>query len=165
MNKGFTLIELVVVIGIIVLLTALTLPNYRAGDKQLSLQRSVSKLSQDLRRAQEMAMSSREFIGAPPTFRGGYGIYFNLSQPGQYILFADLDNENDYDTGEAVETLVLESKIIIDSLSPSGPLTIVFIPPDPTIVFSPDAAIASITVINEETKTVQINKAGLIAIE
>ena len=44
-NKAFTLIELLVVVSIIVLITALTLPNYRLGDNQLAIQRSSHKVS------------------------------------------------------------------------------------------------------------------------
>jgi len=166
MNKGFTLIELLVVLSIIVIMTSLTLPNYRAGDQQLALQRSVAKVSQDLRRTQEMAMSSREFVGAPAGFVGGYGIYFNLSQPDQYILFADLDNENDYDTGEAVEILELETNIVFSNLSPDDPLTIIFIPPDPQVIIAggiEGTIILTSTVNLEIRQSVVVNTIGLIS--
>lgn len=143
MQKSFTLIELLVVTSIIVLLTGFLLPNYRAGDRQLALQRSIHRVAQTLRTAQEMAMSSKEFLGSVPA---GYGIYFDDSQPGQYILFADADGGQDYDSGEEVEVATLESGVEINTLSPSSPLTILFMPPDPTIVFYPDAASVSITI-------------------
>jgi len=142
-NEGFTLIELLVVTSIIVLMTVLVLPNYRAGDQQLELQRAASQLTQDLRRAQEMALSSKEFVGKTPY---GYGIYFNQSQPGQYILFADLDGDQFFDSGDEVEIWQLSEKVQISELLPGNPLTIVFIPPDPTVVFKPDGASASITI-------------------
>jgi len=164
---GFTLIELVVVTSIIVLITALILPNYRAGDQQLSLQRAVHKLTQDLRRAQEMALSSQEFDNQTPA---GYGIYFDKNQPTKYILFADIDGDGQYfnpDPEEMVEEITLEGQAIISDLSPEtlSTLNIVFVPPDPDVSFYPDADSASITIKTEEEKTVQINKAGLIYIE
>jgi len=165
MNKGFTLIELLVVTGIIVLFTALILPNYRAGDQQLVLQRAAYKLAQDLRRAQEMALSSQKFDGEVPA---GYGIYLNKNQPNQYILFADLNGDQRYSgSSEKVEEIALEGIVVISDLSPklTSALTIVFVPPDPSVAFYPDAVTASITVAIKEAKTIQVNKAGLIAVK
>ena len=83
MSKAFTLIELLVVVSIIVLMTALTLPNYRLGDKQLALQRSAHRMAQNLRMAQGYAISAKEFNGTAPL---GYGAYFDLTKPTAYIL-------------------------------------------------------------------------------
>ncbi|MDP3991232.1 MAG: type II secretion system protein, partial [Candidatus Nealsonbacteria bacterium] len=115
-NKGFTLTELMVVTGIIVLLTALVLPNYRTGDRQLTLERAAHKLSQDLRRTQEMAMSSYFSLektgGEVP--KGGYGARFLREiEPKQYRLFGDGNadglgpSSNDYD----IETIDIEEGV------------------------------------------------------
>lgn len=164
MSKGFTLIELLVVTSIIVLMTVLILSNYRAGDQQLALRRSASKLAQDLRRAEELALSSKEFGDEVPA---GYGIYFDISNPTHYILFAELDGEQGYsDDSEKVEEITLEGRVSLDSLSPGSPLTIVFSPPNPTTTISPDADSVSIVIkVGLEQKTVQVNKVGLIAVE
>src|SRR3989338_367144 len=126
-SKGFTLIELMVVTSIIVLLTALAFPNYRGGSQRLALQRSAHQLAQDLRRAEELALSSQQFGGEVPK---GYGIYFNRNQSNQYILFADLgDGDRQYtDSSEKVETITLEGKVVISALSPefASALTVVF---------------------------------------
>jgi len=148
MSKGFTLIELIVVISIIVLITALTLPNYRAGDKLLALQRATHKLSQDLRRAQEMAISAKEFEGEV----SAYGIYLNEDQPTKYILFADIDGDQEYSgLNEQVEEITLETNIEIREFYPihQSSLHIVFSPPDPSTTFSPDASSAVIEVAIE----------------
>lgn len=164
MSRGFTLIELLVVTSIIVLMTIWIFPNYRAGNEDLNLQISASKLTQNLRKVQEMAVSAKEFQGEVPM--GGYGIYFNISDPTRYILFADKDGGKDYDgSGEAVEIFQLEKNTKLSNLSPLGPLTVVFSPPDPVVYFYPDAAVVSITIEAKSQKTVQINKAGLIAIQ
>lgn len=168
MSKGFTLIELLVVTGIIVLLTALVLPNYRAGDHQLALQRSAHKLSQDLRRVQEMAVSVKEFEGIAPS---GYGAYFNKNQPSKYILFADLNSDERYSASDdgTVEEIDLEKGVNISQLSPLAPdnsLTISFLPPDPTVVFYPDGVFSLITInFSFSQKTIQVNKTGLIAVD
>ena len=93
-DGGFTLIELVVVMAIISIMTAVVLVNYRPGGQQLALDRSVSKLAQDLRRAQEMAMSPREEGGCGPGFPGEYGIRLSrlgthYPGPNRVALFAN----------------------------------------------------------------------------
>ena len=149
-SRGFTLIELLVVTAIIIVLTALTLPNYRIGDQQLALQRSVHKLAQDLRRAQEMAVSVKEFNGQTPA---GYGIYLDRDEPSKYILFADLDGDQQYSgVSEKVEEINLEKNIEIGALDPialDSSLNISFLPPDPVMIFNPDAAQASIKITIE----------------
>ena len=167
MSKAFTLIELLVVVSIIVLMTALTLPNYRLGDKQLALQRSAHRMAQNLRMAQGYAISAKEFNGTAPL---GYGAYFDLTKPTAYILFADVDGNQAYSgTNEKVEEISLETSVVLVNLVPATPqssLTILFVPPDPTIYFSPDAASAVINIkVEALQKTVQVNKAGLISVE
>ncbi|MDI6591436.1 MAG: prepilin-type N-terminal cleavage/methylation domain-containing protein [Patescibacteria group bacterium] len=189
MKKSFTLIELLVVMSIILILAAIILPSYSQRERLLALQRSISKLAQDLRRAQELATSAKEFHFSIP--KGGYGIYFKISEPDYYILFADCDGEKDYDKENEVcpdcssppclenvypekvgDNLKFEKGISIQNLSPIEPsdssLTIVFTPPNPiiTINHNPDISSASITLSNNlQTKTITINKAGLIKIE
>jgi len=47
-EQGFSLPELLVVIAIIVLMTGLMLPNWRSGDRTLTLNRVVSKAGQSI---------------------------------------------------------------------------------------------------------------------
>lgn len=171
-KNGFTLIELIVVIGIVALLTVLILPNYGQGREQFALQRSAHKLAQDLRQAQEMAMSAKKFHDLIPP--GGYGIYFDKTNlPQSYILFADCDGDKEYDlTGnpcngysEKVSEQELEKKVKIKNLTAS-PLNIVFTPPDPEVFINQTFSLGVITLTNDgQTKTVTVNKAGLISIE
>lgn len=149
--------ELLVVTGIIVLMTALVLPNYRLGDKQLALQRSAHKMAQSLRMVQEYAISAKEFNEAVPN---GYGAYFNLNQPDSYILFADINGDYAYSgSGETVEEIDLENQIRLTEITPvsEGFLTIIFIPPDPAIFFYPDASLSAITIeaVGTERPTAQ----------
>ena len=96
-SAGFTLAELLVVMAIIVVISGLSLANWRGGEKQYALLRAASKLSQDLRRAEEMALSSKEFQGQIP--EGGYGVYFKEQEKDHYILFADFNGNHHYDSG------------------------------------------------------------------
>lgn len=165
-KNGFTLIELLVVIGLILFFSALILPNFNFGEKNLALERSSAKLVQDLRRAQEMAMSAKKFTGAPETFKGVYGIKFEINF-SSYILFADLDNDQILDSNEAIETSLLEKGTKISALLPASPLIITFTPPDPvTNINPPSATSAIITLTNDiRTKNIKVNKAGLVYTE
>lgn len=150
---GFTLIEILVVIAIIASFSAYIFASYRKSQPTYALLGVAQKISFDLRKAQNMAMSSKEFHGKVP--QGGYGVYFSKNPSDNvysYIIFADCDGSKDYNTSgspcgenisEKVEEIKLEKGIIINSISclPACSLSdrgyIVFIPPDPTLLSVP----------------------------
>ena len=169
MKKGFTLIELLVIVTIIALMSALVIPNLKFGEERFAVQNSAHKLVQDLRKVQQMAMSSSEFNGTIPD--GGYGIYFKINE-NSYILFADCSGDKLYD--EASEKILEQSffneKIIINNLFSGilkSELNIVFTPPDPIIYIEPsDDSMAEIFITDQVSeKIIIVNKAGLISIE
>jgi len=170
-NRGFTLIEIVVVLSIIILLSSLVLANYRTGANQLALERSVHKLTQDLRRTQEKAMSAKEFQGQVPP---RYGIELNTGS-SDYVLFADINNNGKYESPSPdieVERMTLEQGVTIDGLFTPAPKTTIWVSfgsPDPsTQIRDPDEC-SSLTVqlkgANNQIKTLLVNNAGLIASE
>ncbi len=175
MNKGFTLLESIIVVAIVLLLTALILPAFRFGEKNFLLENAVAKLSRDLRRAEDMALSAKEFQGIIP--RGGYGIYIDAAA-NSYILFADCGDPPDYRYNpgsnncngfpEIVETVNLSNQLQVSSLSPSSPLHVVFTAPRPKVTFSGVGSEAIITLalkddLNKNLK-VKINKIGLVEV-
>lgn len=182
-QKSFTLVELLVVVAIIILLSAIILPNYRAAATQFALERSAHKMAQDIRRAAEMAMSAKECThptvcpgGGVPT--GGYGIYFNQSEPDSYIIYADKSapNERRNPTGnEDIDTILIEKGVIINSVSPAQ-VSINFKPPAPKISLKDNVGSDNDNVENVEIeialkddlskkKIIKVNKAGLIDVE
>jgi len=170
-ERGFTLIEIMVVAVIIVFLSATVLVNYQKNSQQLSLSRSAYKLSQDVRRASEMAMSAKEFQGTIP--QGGYGIYLKLSWGNFYKLYADTNGNEKYDSGDGeVETIYLEKGVILQDISPSS-LSINFKPPNPTIKIKTDSgedsntAAITLSLDSDSTKIkkVKVNSVGLTEID
>ena len=164
-QKGFTLIELIVVIFIVALTTSASMVYYRSGDRGFSLIRSAYLVAQGLRSAQELAISAKEFgeSGVP----SGYGVYFNIYSPSEYIIFADLDDSKQYNPGELLETVSLEKGVVVNGFNPvTNELNVVFNPPDPAVFFSPtDANLASIRLSSKDSgKIIEVNKAGLINI-
>jgi prepilin-type N-terminal cleavage/methylation domain-containing protein len=174
-KKGFTLVEILVVLFIMVVLAAVVMPNYRRGESELILLRAANKLAQNLRRAEEMAVSAKicDLCGGivPP----GYGVYLKQGEE-DYLLYAD-DNPSDgnekRDGGDTeIETISLEKGIFIKNVSPAS-LSINFRPPEPKVKISgsgvDDASLAIITLAlkNDPTieKIIKVNKAGLIYVE
>ena len=171
--KGYTLAELLVSIAIITVIAGTTLVYFRQGNKTWALTRSAQKLSQDVRRASNMALSSPQYTCPASESIDGYGVYFSASDNTSYILFADCDADNSYD-GEAtdvkIETISLESGVKIKGVNPdlAGSFSVVFVPPDPTTNFSSGTSgTVTLSFISDEnqTKQVAINNKGNINIQ
>lgn len=174
MLKGFTLIEFLVVITIIGIFSVITIPNYRSAQQKLALQRSASKLSQDIRKAQEMAMAMEELsTGDLPE---GYGVYINKGEPDRYYIYVDINGNERYDSGEEQggETIYLEKEAYIkEFVPPSINFSINFKPPDPLVKIKNQAGedkdvvtiIIALEADSSKTKTIKVNKAGLIYVE
>lgn len=148
-KKGFTLIELLVAVSIISLISLIILPDFRAGEEQLAVRRETNKLAQDLRRAEEMAISSREFAGQIP---GGYGLFFKKTEPRHYIIFADVDNDKKYSAADQTVEDVSFERATLNSLSSGSELAIVFSSPDPSVTITPAASSAVVNLGKAEKK-------------
>lgn len=137
MKKGFTIIELLVSIGIFIVVTTMVVANFRAGSRSDELKISAETLVSNLRRAQNMALAGQLTDGVTPP--GGYGVYFKLADVNRYIIFADSNGNLIYDDGEALGdgTIILPLNVIIEKIKKSsGPVLsgeVVFKPPKPTI--------------------------------
>lgn len=169
-KKGFTIPELLVVIAIISLFTAITLPNFRAGEQSLSLERSAYKLAQDVRRVEELAQRAQAFNCNTGSITG-YGIVFDTSTPNTYTIFANCNSNNIYDSSDDdVDVIELEKNITITDTSPGGPqVSIIFTPPIPAIKMHPSGS-NEIQIILSPTgsaisRSVTITNKGIIGIE
>ncbi len=169
-NKGFTLIELMVVVSIVVIFSMLATIGWRKSQNNLALERSSVKLTQDIRKALDLSLSGTWFQCASGKI-SGYGIYFATVAPNSYLIFADCNGNNTYDAGDgAVQTISLESGVVISQIS-KDPLSIMFLPPNPAVFFnngqSPGSqeTITVSAVGSSETKTISINSNGVASIQ
>jgi len=165
-KSGFTLVELLVVIGVILTVTGAVVINYRRGGR-IDLQRTVVDISQQVREVEEMALASEKVNGSVPA--GGYGVYFNSNNPSSYIIFADGNENGTYQPFEKIREEKIESNVEIYNLFPKSgkSLSIVFIPPEPKVKINNDFdnAYAQVTFKRQNgMEAIYINKIGLISI-
>ena len=187
-NKAFTLVETLVVMIVIVILSLVVLPNYTSIRQQLAFQRSVSKLVQEIRVIQEMAMSAQEIECEIPLSGCGYGIYLRVAPlPFPQISYAlYVDKNNNYicdgcqgDGGEFIERIFFEGgiktkRLLMADGTKVNHINIIFAPSDPTTFLTDNDGIdlgdqisIVISLISDETetKTITVNKAGLVDID
>lgn len=83
---GFTLVEMLVVLGIISIITTIALSGQAGFNRTLALNNAAYDIALSLRDAQSLGLSSRTY-GA--TGNAGYGLSFMTGTPSSYVLFAD----------------------------------------------------------------------------
>ncbi|MGQ9464293.1 MAG: pilus assembly FimT family protein [bacterium] len=90
MKKGFTLIEMMVVIGIIGVIIAIAVPNFAAMQRRARIRAATQTLAQDLRQIRERALATGipHQIGFNPVTREYIVTYISNGVPVQksYIL-------------------------------------------------------------------------------
>jgi len=92
-GAGITLVEIAVVIFIVALFSTIMISDFPKIQRQFALSRVTYKLSQDLRRTQDLGLSGVRVNDSDenPITVKGYGIYVNLNQSTkQYIIYADV---------------------------------------------------------------------------
>lgn len=184
MNKGFTIIEMVVVIVIISVLSLVVIANFGSIRLQFALTRAANDFAQNFRDSQNRA-SAASPSGLPwantPGWIYGYGIYINFNTLGhkKYVIYADTNNNQQYDQSdsiiETVDMSAQEPGVIIKQVTDSQATdaesintsknnlaTSIGVPdngdPGVEIVFSIESD-------PSKTKTVTINNAGLVQIK
>lgn len=148
MNKGFTIVELIVVISIISILSTIMLVDYGRGRTVIKKQQSVQTFVQAVRSAQNKALGGEVVNCTDSPCK--YGVYVEDDSP-TVLIFGDGTNgftsNNAYDAGEEIiETYNMEEGILVARINPGGgpKMNILFEPPDPTVSFNPCGGCANI---------------------
>jgi prepilin-type N-terminal cleavage/methylation domain-containing protein len=134
LNKGFTLTELVVSIGIMLIIMGIVLTNQSSYSQSMLLSNETSSIALALRQAQVYGISVKEVAPGSDEFTAGYGLAFDTTSNGSntiYIAFADRTNgANKYlydyggdwstcevgETSECLTKTVLQGGNVISSL-------------------------------------------------
>lgn len=131
-KKGFTLVEILIVIGVMAIISATLIGYNQSTNKKLALLSDRAKVVGVLQRAKSFALEKRGDACA-------FGVYFE--KPGTMIIFGDLpsddrcaagnfDKKYDEDEDEKMEEIFLDSRISFFALPGEGnSRNIVFIPP------------------------------------
>ena len=78
--KSFTLVELLLMVGILIILAAIAIPTFRSFQKEVDLNNSTEEIIATLRLAQNKTLASER--------ASQWGVYFETTtQPHQYTLF------------------------------------------------------------------------------
>jgi prepilin-type N-terminal cleavage/methylation domain-containing protein len=179
-KSGFTLIELIVSVSIIVMVTGIFLVNYNSANRRTDLTMTAQKLVSDIRLTQNYALGLARYggrFGVVPY--GGWGVHFDTNANNQYTIFADINENKAYDADEANvadggQITVLPDNVYIESVqipddSTTSKVDVTFLPPDPitTIMNSDSFATSSEVIITlkdsrtEVSKRIQVNFLGL----
>ena len=84
---GFTLVEVLVSIGIFTVLTGVVLSNYRGYNTNALFANASEDIVLALRQAQVYGVGVK---GTGTSFTTPYGVHFNSANPNQIIIFADI---------------------------------------------------------------------------
>lgn len=95
-RRGFTLIEILVVVLIVGILTTLLIVDFRKGKMRDDLKQGAMLISESLRKVQNLAMTGRLAESSGQSAKG-FGIYINKSlSPNEFKIFGDVLNEGYY---------------------------------------------------------------------
>lgn len=134
--KGFTLIEVLVTIGVLTILSSLIIVYSREGEISSILFREGAKIVSDLNRAKNLAISSQMWKDQKPC---GYGVYFDKLN-NKYIIFAEIaedclnaPHQRNPNNPNDVAIIQLNPPLFFKSINFTQ---VFFLPPDPTVYFT-----------------------------
>lgn len=105
-RRGFTLLELVVVMGLLVLIGSFTIPTYQILLSQLQLSSAVDQVAEQIRLAQQKTVTEQSI----------YGVTFTSGSNSVPLFLYNSGNG----TKTTQSTITLPTYIIIDTVSFSG---------------------------------------------
>ena len=113
LNRGFTLVELVVVMSIAVIMITTLVVQQNKWNDSLTVNTQAYELALMIRQAQIYSLGVRESAPGSGNFDIGYGVYFD-SNNSRYIYFADKNGDKKYNAGEEIEIKTLTNGVTVD---------------------------------------------------
>ncbi len=148
--QGFSIMEIIVVMAIMVTVASLILANYPGFNERLAVRGASEEIASSLRQAQAYGLGVKEFVPGSQSFPG-YGLYFQRVDPvtglpsTSYVFFADKNKDFLYtDSSEKISNMLIQGGVYIYDLCanqkqiPAGPcslasLNVVYTRPAPQV--------------------------------
>ena len=139
--RGFTLIEMMIVIAILGLLVSFMVPGSRRGERLLVLAKEQAFLTGVVNRARNLAVQK---IQRGADLICGWGVYVDVSQ-NRYAIFADVmrgadqdcdQSDKRYSQNEATEWFMLDPRVTFLPIEPSGVTDVLFVAPEQFVYFN-----------------------------
>ncbi|MCX7615857.1 MAG: type II secretion system GspH family protein [Patescibacteria group bacterium] len=176
-SRAFTLIELMVVIGLSLLFVGAASFYNRASDKMISVYREEALIVSKLQEAKSMAVST--YLGEETNPGCGWGLHFDAVK-NKILIFKDVplqglgEFERCKSFGGALYSdndVVLESLSLKESqlnLGQNDELDILFVPPNPTVYFYPSSLEEAVITLSSPrvenfSLSIRVNRFGQIS--
>ncbi|MDP3710119.1 MAG: type II secretion system protein [bacterium] len=185
LRRGFTMIEVVVMLGIVTAISSVVLFSFTGLNENGALNRSVRELALNIRKAQNASLAvTEQMVGSPAvaTLPPAVGLELTIND-SSYRIFADLDSPTPRDfkysglsekIGE--DEVFLKNIRVLELNTPSGnqsKINIIFTAPEASIVITQaDGVVVGNKVdikieapTTRQTKTVTVRTSGQITVK
>lgn len=171
--RGFSLVELLVAVSILVLLAGVVLARYKDFDSITLLQSLAYDVALSIREAQVLGVGVR---GAADSYDPPFGVHFDVNTPTQYVLFRDSDENDTYSASEMVSLFHIGNGHSITDICFDGDCSVneanvLFERPDLDAIFATGGnrettvAVMTITLSSQNhTQVVQVRSTGQISL-
>jgi len=188
MPRGFTMIEMLISLGIFAVITGVVMANFRVGSQGDELRSASQLVASSIRRVQTSAIAGqtarfcRDSEGHDGRVcagdgdcgggacvndvpRGGYGLHFDTTEPNDrfMVTFADTNADGRFQAEEEVRRDNVSVNIYVNviSVAPAAlgsVLDIVFVPPRPSVRFNGGATSDLVAVIVLQHRSTMLTK-------
>jgi len=155
LNAGMTYVELIVVLSIFAVMSAVVLYNYSEFQAKVDIKNLASDIASKIIEAQKSSINGVLPLAGydPATWKPSYGVYFNTANPQQFVYFVDLNQNgtlanSDCSTSECLDEITITKGDFISGIDrcdssncalgshPIGSLSITFKRPNSDAIFS-----------------------------
>lgn len=175
-NAGYSLVELLIVVGITIFLSGVILAYNRSSERQIVLYRDQALIIGLLNRAKSLAAQKFNPTGSPTDTPCAFGLHFDEASKNFY-LFQDIGSGgcdtpravgfDGEESAELIETFSLDGRLEFSDI-PAGGFDVMFVAPDlnvSTTLFSGFPITVNIRVFGETLEApITISSAGQISI-